>query len=94
MDDDDANGTRTAAGRLGSAPSRPRPLLEFRLNTAAVPAVLLHPLARLGAASAEVTGPPGVRERLRLAEAGRLGELEAAALGEELDRLAVLLAGR
>jgi hypothetical protein len=32
-----------------------------------------------------------MRERLRLAEAGELGEMEALTLGEELDRLTVLL---
>lgn len=62
------------------------------MNTDVLPPRLLASLARVGAAAAEVTGPPDVRERLRLAEAGRLGELEAKALGEELDRLAVLLA--
>jgi hypothetical protein len=56
-----------------------------------MPPCLLAPLARVGAAAVEVTGPAGVLERLRLAEAGRLGEADAAALGAELDRLAVQL---
>jgi hypothetical protein len=63
------------------------------LDAAAVPAALLHPLARVGAAAVAVTGPPGVRERLRAAQAGELGEADAEALGADLGRLAVLLAG-
>lgn len=57
----------------------------------AVPSVLLHPLARVGAAAVTVTGTPGMRERLALARAGELREGDAEALGAELDRLAVLL---
>lgn len=57
-----------------------------------MPSCLVASLARLGAVSAVITGPRDVRDRLRLAEAGRLGELEAVALAGELDRLAGLLA--
>ncbi len=56
-----------------------------------VAAVLLPPMTRLAVAVTGVTGPAGVRERLRLAEAGRLGAGDAEALGADLDRLAVLL---
>lgn len=59
-----------------------------------VPPALLHPLARVGAAAAAVTGSPGVRERLRLAQAGKLGEAEAVWLGSELDALVGLLTRR
>jgi hypothetical protein len=57
-----------------------------------MPAALLYPLARVGAAAVGVTGPPGVRERLLLAAAGKLSEAEAVWLGQELDALAGLLA--
>lgn len=57
-----------------------------------LPPDLLYPLARAGAAAIAVTGPPDVRERLRLAREGKLGEAEAAWLGEEIDALAGLLA--
>ncbi len=56
-----------------------------------VPAALLYPLARVGAAAVAVTGPPDVRERLRLAEEGKLSATGAEVLGADLDRLAVLL---
>jgi len=41
-----------------------------------------------------ITGPPDVRERLRLAEAGELGLSDAKALGAQLDDLAGLLTRR
>jgi hypothetical protein len=56
-----------------------------------MPAALLFPLARVGAAAVGVTGPSGMRERLLLAAAGKLGEAEAVWLGQELDALAGLL---
>lgn len=56
-----------------------------------VAAVLLLPMTRLAVAVTGVTGPAGVRERLRLAEAGSLVVADAEALGADLDRLAVLL---
>jgi hypothetical protein len=58
------------------------------------PAALMSPLARVGAAAVEVTGPEGIRERLRLAQAGELADADAEVLGAELDRLAVLLTRR
>lgn len=57
----------------------------------AVAAVLLPSLTRLAVSVAGITGPPDVRERLWLAEAGELGEGDAKALGADLDRLAALL---
>lgn len=42
----------------------------------------------------DLTGSPDVRERLRLAEAGELGEAEAVWLGADIDALAGLLASR
>jgi hypothetical protein len=57
------------------------------------PAVLI-PLARVGAAALAVMGPADIRERLRLAQAGDLGEADEKALGAELDTLARLLAPR
>jgi hypothetical protein len=56
-----------------------------------VPAVLRDSLARVGTAAVTVIGSPDIRERLVLAEAGKLDEDDAASLGSELDRLAVLL---
>jgi hypothetical protein len=56
-----------------------------------VPAVLLHPLARVGAAAVTVMGTADMRERLRLAQAGQLREADTEALGAELNQLAVLL---
>jgi hypothetical protein len=61
---------------------------------APVPAILLPSLARVGAAALAVIGPPDVRERLRLAEAGKLAEGDAVLLGKELDTLAEVLAPR
>ena len=58
---------------------------------APVAAVLLPPMTRLAVAVTGVTGPPGVRERLRMAQAGSLPAADAEALGADLDRLAVLL---
>jgi hypothetical protein len=58
----------------------------------ALSAVLLPPMTRLAVAVTGVTGPPGVRERLQLAQAGRLTEEGAVSLGAELDALAGLLA--
>jgi hypothetical protein len=59
-----------------------------------VPAALLYPLARVGAAAVAVMGTADIRERLRLAQAGKLGEADAKALGAELDTLARLLVPR
>jgi hypothetical protein len=56
-----------------------------------VAAVLLPSMTRLAVSVTGITGPPDVRERLRLAEAGKLGEDDAKALGAELDVLADLL---
>jgi hypothetical protein len=55
---------------------------------------LLPSLTRLAVSVTGITGPPDVRERLRLAEAGELGEGDAKALGADLYRLAGLLARR
>lgn len=57
----------------------------------AVAAVLLPSMTRLAVAVTGVTGSPAVREKLRLAEAGKLGEAEAVWLGAEIDALAGLL---
>jgi len=59
-----------------------------------LPAALLCPLARFGAAAAAVMGTPDIRERLELARDGKLGEGDAEALGKDLDRLAALLSRR
>jgi hypothetical protein len=61
------------------------------VNTAALPPCLLASLARVGVAAAEVTGPAGVRERLRLAGSGRIEAADAEALAAELDALAGML---
>jgi len=57
----------------------------------ALPAALLYPLARVGAAAVTVMGTADMRERLRLAQDGQLREADAEALGAELNQLAVLL---
>lgn len=54
-------------------------------------AILAPSLTRLAVAVTGVTGPPDVRERLELAQNGKLQEGDAEALGADLDRLAVLL---
>jgi hypothetical protein len=59
-----------------------------------LPAALLYPLARVGMAAVALTGTADMRERLRLAQAGKLGEADEKALGADLDRLAELLAPR
>lgn len=59
-----------------------------------LPAALLCPLARVGAAAAGVTGSPDIRRRLELARDGKLGEGDAEALGADLDLLAALLTRR
>lgn len=59
-----------------------------------LPEALLYPLARVGVAALAVMGTPDVRERLRLAQAGELGEADKKALGTELDTLARLLVPR
>lgn len=59
-----------------------------------LPPALLLPLARVGVAALAVMGTPDVRERLRLAQAGKLAEEDGKALGAELDTLARLLAPR
>ena len=61
---------------------------------APVAAILLPPITRLAVAVTGFTGSPDVRERLRLAEAGELGEAEAVWLGADIDALAGLLASR
>ncbi len=61
---------------------------------APVAAILLPPMTWLAVAVTGFTGPVDVRERLRLAEAGELGEAQAVWLGADLDALAVLLASR
>jgi hypothetical protein len=58
---------------------------------APVAAILLPSITRFAVAAAGLTGPRDVRERLRLAEAGKLDEAEAELLGKELDVLAGLL---
>ena len=62
------------------------------MNTLALSSRLVASLARVGIAAVDVTGPQGVRERLRLAMGGELGEGESEALAVELDALAELLA--
>lgn len=62
------------------------------MNTLALSTRLIASLARVGVASAEVTGPPEVREKLRRAMGGRLGEVESEVLAAELDVLAEMLA--
>lgn len=57
-----------------------------------LPPRLLAPLGRFTAAALEVTGPAGVRDRLRRAGEGALPEDQVDALGAELDVLAALLA--
>lgn len=57
-------------------------------------AALLPSMTRLAVAVTGVTGTPDVRRRLELAEAGRLPEGDAAALGADLDLLAALLTRR
>jgi hypothetical protein len=64
------------------------------VNADVLPPRLLRALARVGAATIGAAGPAGVRERLGMAEAGRLAEDEAEKLAAELDALAGLLAGR
>jgi hypothetical protein len=54
-------------------------------------AVLTPALARLGMAAAMTAGPPELRERLRLLEAGQLGEQERLVLLAELEAMAGLL---
>jgi hypothetical protein len=61
---------------------------------APVAAILLPSITRFAVAAAGLTGPRDVRERLKLAEAGELGEAEAKALGVELDTLARMLTPR
>jgi hypothetical protein len=61
---------------------------------ASVAAILLPPMTRFTAAATGVAGTPDVRERLRLAEAGKLAVDDARVLGADLDRLAVLLTPR
>jgi hypothetical protein len=63
------------------------------LNSA-VAVIVLPSLTRFAGAATSVTGPPGVRERLRLLQAEELDEDGARALGAELDLLAVLLTRR
>lgn len=67
--------------------------MEFPLD-APVAAILLPSMTRLAVAVTGFAGTPGIRERLRLAEAGDLREEDAKALGAELDTLARLLAPR
>jgi hypothetical protein len=62
------------------------------VNTLALSSRLLASLARVGIASVAVTGPPEVRDRLRRAMGGDLGESDAEGLAVELDALAELLA--
>lgn len=61
------------------------------MNTLALSSRLVASLARVGIASVAVTGPPEVRDRLRQAMGGELGEGEAEGLAVELDALAELL---
>jgi hypothetical protein len=51
-------------------------------------------MTRLAVAVTGVTGSPDIRRRLELAQAGKLQESDAAALGADLDLLAVLLTRR
>jgi hypothetical protein len=60
----------------------------------AVAAILQPSITRFAVAAAGITGPGDVRERLRLAEAGELGECDAKALAADFDTLAVLLTRR
>lgn len=60
----------------------------------AVAAILLPSLTRLAVSVTGTTGPPDVCERLRLAQADKLGLSEAIALGVQIDDLAGLLARR
>ena len=64
------------------------------MNTLAISSRLVASLARVGIASVQVTGPDAVKDRLRLAVGGELGEVEAEHLAVELDALAELLAPR
>jgi hypothetical protein len=77
--------------KVATAPlAQPLPRLE-PLPLDALPAALLYPLARVGAAAVTVMGTADMRERLRLAQAGQLREADAEALGAELNQLAGLL---
>jgi len=82
-----------AADRLYPPHSRPVPLPGAPLDPA-VAAALLPSMTRLAVAVTGVTGSPDIRRRLELAQAGKLQEGDAAALGADLDLLAVLLTRR
>lgn len=62
------------------------------VNPPAFPSRLHGPMARLTAAVVEITGPEGLRDKLRRAGEGDLPDDQVDALGMELDLLAGLLA--